>query len=67
MRELLVRAFIQKEGLAIENIYFLNYLEDDLKDKLSQLIDVIDDFLNNQPKINVIRPEFSTNWYPEDE
>ncbi|CZX47463.1 poly-beta-1%2C6-N-acetyl-D-glucosamine N-deacetylase [Enterobacter cloacae] len=26
-----------------------------------------DDFLNNQPKINVIRPEFSTNWYPEDE
>lgn len=47
MRELLVRAFIQKEGLAIENIYFLNYLEDDLKDKLSQLIDVIDDFLNN--------------------
>lgn len=26
-----------------------------------------DDFLNNQPKMDVIRPEFSTAWYPEDE
>lgn len=46
MRELLVRAFVQKESLAVENVYFLNYLEDDLKEKLSQLVDVIDVFLD---------------------
>lgn len=47
IRELLVRTFIQTEGLAVENVYFLNYLEDDLKDKLSQVVDVIDNFLNS--------------------
>ena len=46
MRELLVKTFVQKEGLAVENVYFLNYLEDDLKEKLNKLVRVIDEFLN---------------------
>lgn len=47
-REILVRSFVVDGSPLSENSYFLNYLEDDLKDKLSETMDVISTFLNEK-------------------
>lgn len=46
MRELLVQAFSKEGGLVMENPYFLNFLEKELREKLSQVVALTQEFLS---------------------
>lgn len=48
IRELLVRAFVKGEGQATENRYLLNYLESEYQEKIFDVQEIVNDFLNEQ-------------------